>query len=76
MAERIKKELLNCSHAPLQGKPHPCIAVGKLHKLLGEIKELDYESFVNVFEYAKGLNLPPDFLKELKFEYEKRGFKS
>lgn len=73
MIERIKKELLICSGTPLRGKPDACIREGKLHRLLEEMKKLDYKSFVNVFEYAKSLNLPQEFQEELKFEYENRG---
>ena len=72
MAEKIKKELLICSQSP-RVRPYACITAGKLNELLVKIRALDYKNFVDVYKYAKKLDLPEDFLKELKFEYEIRG---
>jgi hypothetical protein len=73
--EKIKKELLNCSNTP-QITPFVCYTAAKLNNLLEKIKELDYKSFKSVFEYAKKIKLPPDFMEELKTEYENRGVKN
>ena len=72
MSEKIEKELLNCSNTP-PIMPCVCYAAAKLNNLLEKIKELDYKSFKSVFEYAKKIKLPPDFMEELKNEYENRG---
>ncbi|MFH1473407.1 MAG: hypothetical protein ABIE55_00800 [Candidatus Aenigmatarchaeota archaeon] len=75
MAEEIKGCLRECTEAP-RVKPYTCITASRLAGLLEKIKELDFKSFSNVYEYANRLVLPPDFQEEMEFEYEKRGFKS
>jgi len=76
VVESVKKDLLDCSGLPVRGRPDPCIKAGKLNRILETVRGLNSGSLKEIFEHAKNLNLPPDFQEELKFEYEKRGFKS
>ncbi|MFH0929081.1 MAG: hypothetical protein V1818_01845 [Candidatus Aenigmatarchaeota archaeon] len=74
MAEEIKRVLKYCSNSPMDKRF--CISMSRLSEIIEELKELDYKSLEDVYNYAKNLDLPEEFKEELKFEYEKRGFKS
>jgi len=71
MSESIKKlisEIAGCSKIPT----HDCIYPSILSYIMERIRELPYKEFLSVYEYAKSLILPEEFLKELQIEYSIR----
>jgi hypothetical protein len=74
MAEAINKRLLACSLTPNVG-----YFTVKKSSILGdvteELKSLSSKDLSRVYNFAKYLNLPQSFKRELEFNYEIRGFK-
>ncbi len=72
VVEWVKREIHDCLDPSVRCTSDPCIKASELGRVLETIRELDSESLEKIFRYANKLNLPPDFKKELKFEYERR----
>ena len=71
MAERIKKDLLNCTMQP-RCTPYVCMNARVLTEKMAEIRRLNDQDFLEVHNYAQTLDLPPDFLDKLKEQYYRR----
>jgi len=53
-----------------------CITASELERIREDIRKLRYNDFLQVLNYVKDSNLPPDFKQELEIEYNirKRGW--
>lgn len=68
MSQNIIERLKTISNYPPR-KPDVCIAASELGRIKEKIRELRYGDFLQVWNYVKGSNLPPDFKQELGIEY-------
>lgn len=74
MAEEINRILDKQSLMP-KSAPYACVTASILGEIMGELKESDYETVVDVYKHARNLDLPESFKGELEFECRKRGYK-